>query len=213
MPQPHAASHSEGVPATEHLVERGENFWTISRQYWGSGRYYKSLWKANEAKYPDINVLHVGDVIIIPPLEELDSSLFEPANTKARSVTLAAAGERRALGKRSRPTNDTGAAQSPFKGRAAAVDTDLDGAVDEVESRTPAKPRAGGTAPGRPIYRVRPYDTLRSIARDTLGSSRRADEILDLNRGLIDDPTQLAVGQVLELPEDAKTSLRRPARR
>ena len=69
------------------------------------------------------------------------------------------------------------------------------------------------TAPGRPVYRVRAYDTLRSIARDTLGSSRRADEILELNRGLIDDPAQLVVGQVLELPEDARTSLRRPSSR
>ena len=64
------------------------------------------------------------------------------------------------------------------------------------------------TPPGRPVYRVRAGDTLRSIARDTLGSARRADEILDLNRGLVDDPKQLVVGQVLELPEDARTSIR-----
>jgi hypothetical protein len=54
---------------------------------------------------------------------------------------------------------------------------------------------------------------VRSIARDTLGSARRADEILDLNRGLIDNPAQLVVGQVLELPEDARTSIRRPTAR
>ena len=58
-PQPRAASHSERVEATEHVVERGENFWTISRQYWGSGRYYRALWKANEARCPDIKGLRV----------------------------------------------------------------------------------------------------------------------------------------------------------
>ncbi len=68
-------------------------------------------------------------------------------------------------------------------------------------------------APRRPVYKVRLYDTLRSIARDKLGDSRRSTEILDLNRDLIDDPSQLIVGQVLELPEDARTSLRRTATR
>jgi nucleoid-associated protein YgaU len=56
----------------------------------------------------------------------------------------------------------------------------------------------------RPIYKVRQYDTLRTIARDTLGDSRRASEILDLNREIVDDPSHLIVGQVLELPEDAR---------
>ena len=56
----------------------------------------------------------------------------------------------------------------------------------------------------RPVYKVRPYDTLRTIARDTLGDARRANEILELNREIIDDPSHLIVGQVLELPEDAR---------
>ena len=38
-PEPRAASHSERVEATAHLVESGENYWTISRQYYGNGRY------------------------------------------------------------------------------------------------------------------------------------------------------------------------------
>ena len=46
-----------------------------------------------------------------------------------------------------------------------------------------------------------------------LGDSHRANEILDLNRDLIDDPTHLTVGQMLELPDDARTSVRRSASR
>ena len=85
---------------------------------------------------------------------------------------------------------------------------------DEPETRTAARPHRSDTAsPSRPVYKVRPYDTLRSIARDTLGDSRRADEILELNRGLIDDPTHLIVGQILELPEDARTTLHRSTSR
>ena len=52
--------------------------------------------------------------------------------------------------------------------------------------------------PRRPLYRIRPHDTLRSIARDTLGESRRADDILDLNRDLIKDPNALTPGQTIE---------------
>jgi nucleoid-associated protein YgaU len=46
-----------------------------------------------------------------------------------------------------------------------------------------------------------------------LGDSHRSSEILDLNHDPIDDPAQLIVGQVLELPEDARTSVRRSASR
>ena len=57
----------------------------------------------------------------------------------------------------------------------------------------------------RPTYKVRRYDTLRSIARDTLGNPRRADEILEINREIIDDPSHLITGQRIQLPEDADT--------
>ena len=85
---------------------------------------------------------------------------------------------------------------------------------DEPQTRTAARPRTTNAASRRrPAYKVRQYDTLRSIARDMLGDSHRADEILDLNRDLIDDPAHLTVGQMLELPDDARTSVRRSASR
>ena len=37
-----------------------------------------------------------------------------------------------------------------------------------------------------------------------LGNAKRSDEILELNRSVIDDPSQLVVGQVLELPDDVR---------
>ena len=38
---------SPRVEAVPHVVERGENFWTISRLLLRLGRYYRALWKAN----------------------------------------------------------------------------------------------------------------------------------------------------------------------
>jgi nucleoid-associated protein YgaU len=57
------------------------------------------------------------------------------------------------------------------------------------------------------LYKVRPHETLRSIARKTLGDSHRADEIRALNTEVIDDPANLPVGQILELPEDANVGV------
>ena len=62
---------------TLHTVQEGENLWTISKQYYNSGRYYKALQKANAAQVPDVNTLFIGTVLRIPPPEALDRSLVE----------------------------------------------------------------------------------------------------------------------------------------
>ena len=96
-------------------------------------------------------------------------------------------------------------ASDPFTRR------DVSNAGDNVDAESALRPRARRT-----LYKVRPHETLRSIARDTLGDSRRADEILDLNSKILDDPAHLVIGQILELPEDAKLSVSpadRPSRR
>jgi nucleoid-associated protein YgaU len=231
---------SSRVEPNLHVVERGDNFWTISRQYWGSGRYYKALWKANSDKYPDINVLHVNDVIVIPAIEDLDpayilapgagqtkvargsrkddaTSPAESATASPRSATANYSARRTlrsdteldlpesadAISNRSRVGRRNGLS------RAADVDRDNENMNDEPEIRQVARPRRDDPPARRPVYKVRRNDTLRSIARDTLNNYRRADEILELNRDVIKDPSQLVVGQILELPEDAKTASRR----
>jgi len=251
------------------LVERGENFWTISRLYYNSGRYHRALWKANSDKYPDINLLHVGDTITIPPVEDLDQAYIVPSRTHTSSAF--AGGAERNLGGRGNgnrqddatdwaessvsqssrrtPTSTAGTnrpsglADGVPSPRSSRTDPELnlpatdgisrgeraldragrraDLAVnddqrnnDEPETGTAARLHRSGTAsPSQPVYKVRPYETLRSIARDMLGNSKRANEILDLNRDLIDDPTQLIVGQILELPEDSRTTVRRSTSR
>jgi len=265
---PRAGSDSSRVESVPHLVERGENFWTISRLYYNSGRYHRALWKANSGKYPEINVLHVGDTIMIPPFEDLDQSYFLPSRAQTpsayegaeRSLDGRANGNRQddatdlaepsvSRSSRREPTSTaranrtSGSADGVASLRSLRTDSELDLPVtdgtsrgerapdrtgrpadraviddeqnnDEPETRTAARPRRSDTAsPSQPVYKVRPYDTLRSIARDTLGDSRRASEILELNRRRIDDPTHLIVGQILELPVDARTTLHGSTRR
>ena len=95
-------------------------------------------------------------------------------------------------------------------GRSAQAQTEEPPRKSQTENAKPSVGRgrsrerlADAEEPVQPTYRVRPHDTLRSIARDTLGESRRYREILELNRDLIDDPAHLTPGQVLTLPEDA----------
>jgi general secretion pathway protein D len=54
-----------------------------------------------------------------------------------------------------------------------------------------------------PVHVVQPSETLGSIARDRLGTSRRANEIIELNHGRLPDTNQLTPGQYLLLPFDA----------
>ncbi len=264
---------AERVEPVPHVVESKENFWTISRLYYSSGRYYRALWKANEGTHPNIKSLRVGDVIIIPPVEDLDPSLIDPPR-RGSSLADSSGGPRRssvnggsstsrneadsfAIESDSTPASrrDDGltascanpamaAAEGVPVRRSIRTDPDLDlpppervarrgtrpddhsgrvvdrslseddSIAEEPAARTVTRTRAADSTSGkRSVYKIRSYDTLRSIARDMLGDSHRASEILDLNRDLIDDPSHLIVGQVIELPDDARPSLRRSASR
>jgi nucleoid-associated protein YgaU len=221
---PKAAPGGEGkLDTVLHKVELGENFFSISQSYYSSGRYYRALSHAN--KYKDPRDLVVGAVIRVPPPEDLDPAFIDPPGTR--------------YGPKPSPSGAR-AAESPPKATAATpirrtrrgrdeVEVELNlPAADPAAERTSSSSRRGRddafddfdrpepeaasrNVPTRPVHKVRPDETLRTIARDRLGTGRRADEILELNRDVIDDPSELIVGQVLQLPEDA--SVERPRSR
>jgi len=224
-----------------HRVERRENFWTISRSYYDSGRYYRALWKANSDKVPDIAKLYEGTVIRIPPPEDLDPAYIDPPGKRpGQSQT-----DGEILARHDGEAADSAAAPAdPATANRHASKVSGDGVPirhssrSDVELNLPVSDAATEQASGRdrssreisrsdrdsepgirtrnvvarPIYKVRQYDTLRTIARDTLDDPRRADEILELNRDVIDDPAHLIVGQILELPEDAHPARARTRR-
>ena len=181
-----------------HTVLPDENFWTISKQYYNSPRYYKALHQANAGQVPDITKLYVGTVIRIPPPETLDRALVTPPLLGA-------------------------AVDGPAISRASTVDAESSGSIDPGTTpdadMTPSRSTRPGLrnarpslsarnepaeAPRRPTYPVKPNDTLRSIARDTLRDSHRSLEIYNLNRDTLTDPRALlAPGTTLTLPTDA----------
>jgi nucleoid-associated protein YgaU len=157
-----------------HTVQAGENFWTISRLYYKSTRYYRALHAANASQVPNIKKLYIGTVLKIPPPEKLDRSLIDPETSPVTKTT-----------KRADP-NDLTDLAPPVRPRLIRADPEI------------------AETPRRPTYKVKPNDTLRSIARETLGDSRREKEIYNLNRDALDDPKDIPPGTILTLPEDAK---------
>lgn len=74
------------IQPVSHTVARGENFWSIARTYYGSGRYYKALWMFNRQVVDAPESLYVGAIIRVPAVESLDSTWIEPASPPRRVV-------------------------------------------------------------------------------------------------------------------------------
>ena len=64
----------------------------------------------------------------------------------------------------------------------------------------PASARSAGAGGAGRTYTVKGGDTLGAIAKDLLGSSRRAEEIVRANPGTIDSADEIQVGMVLKIP-------------
>ena len=88
-------------------------------------------------------------------------------------------------------------------------DDRMTGANADLATSDPAGSRVRATSDPRrrnpPIHVVRSHETLRSVARDRLGDSRRASEIAELNADRIAATGTLEPGQTLILPSDARS--------
>ncbi|MDB5350894.1 MAG: LysM protein [Planctomycetota bacterium] len=186
-----------------HVVRRNENFWTISRYHYGSGRYYKALWHANQdlAKTPED--LYVGTAIRIPNIEDLNKSLIEAPRTARGNGRISADAGRPSPSARDSDTERTSA------GVSEVVMLPVGDASTASKKKPAAKeiPRARrSTEPPYHTYVVRGrFETLRSIANAELGDSDREREILELNREVLDtDAKQVPSGLTLKIPGDSR---------
>jgi nucleoid-associated protein YgaU len=67
-----AIPSSTGSGARGYTVEPSDNFWSISRKVYGSGRYFNALAAHNIATVPKPETMKPGTIIEIPPVELLD---------------------------------------------------------------------------------------------------------------------------------------------
>ncbi|HWE39048.1 MAG TPA: LysM peptidoglycan-binding domain-containing protein [Isosphaeraceae bacterium] len=171
-----------------HKVRRGENFWTLAKTYYGSGRFYKALWAANRDQVATPEALEVGMTIQVPMPEALDPALIEPASR--------AAGRSKPAG-RARSADDEPPPVVAVRPTPTAI----------LEDERPA-PKSWSRL-DHPTHRVRAGENLRTIARDYLGDPLREQDLVDLNPDLLTDPPRAPVGALLRLPDDAHASRRR----
>lgn len=168
------------IAGDTYQIEPNENFWTISRKKYGTGRYFMALAQHNAQVIPDPKRMKPGVTIATPPAEALDRAYPQliPKPAAIDPIQTASA--------------TTPAATPAFvtsKGRATAE--------TEVESGFFV------SNDGVPMYRVGQEDTLSGIAQKHLGRSSRWVQVFELNRGVLTDGNSLKIGTVLQLPADA----------
>jgi nucleoid-associated protein YgaU len=64
-----------GDPSNEtiHVVQSGETYWSIARQHYSAGRYFKALVEYNKPRIADARALKPGMKVLIPDAEVLDA--------------------------------------------------------------------------------------------------------------------------------------------
>ena len=77
------AGENQVVPASSeevydvYTVRKGDNYWRISRQLYGTGRYFSALAGYNESRIADPRALLPGMKVLIPPAEILEKRYRE----------------------------------------------------------------------------------------------------------------------------------------
>jgi nucleoid-associated protein YgaU len=166
-----------------------------------------ALWSANRDRVPAPEKLTVDQTIVVPPPEALDRSLVVPPTNASGKSAASKGADRSQPGLLTSTPRTKSSSEIPLAlptGSPTATKRATPPPADQSEDYS-----VSNAEPTYPRYRVGTHDTLRSIARDTLGDSRRSDEILELNRDQIDDPRQLTPGIMLVLPDDARIGRRK----
>ena len=52
--------------ARSYTVQPGDTLYGISQRYWGNGKYWPALYRANQSKISDPNLIYAGQVVTIP---------------------------------------------------------------------------------------------------------------------------------------------------
>ncbi len=73
-PAPHAWQQpAVTVVDGKYTASPNDNFYTIARKVYGSGAYFRALAQHNREKYPSADSIRIGDVIAVPPVEQLEA--------------------------------------------------------------------------------------------------------------------------------------------
>lgn len=178
---PEAPALAKATPSeVVHTVAAGDSLFVIARKYYGDGMKWKQIVAANPDRVTATGIVKQGTQLRIPNVAS--NTTKSPAKLPSEKPTLKPADQRLADAK---AKSETKPATKPAAAKTAPKEL--------AKADTKAAPKAD--KPG--TYKVQPGDTAGKIAQRVLGSSRYADEILELNSV---DEESLRVGMVLKMP-------------
>lgn len=217
------------TPTTrEYLVEPNDSLFKIAKRFYGDGMLWQQLAHANKGKIGAKGTIRPGVRLVLPArLGTL--GLRDPRNSPAPTPPAARTPKAPAtvsgpkLGTYTVVKGDTlGGISQKLLGSSKRMNEILNanrGVLNNAdEIRVGMKLKIPGGSPVRSsskttpeptpasaskpkMYTVVKGDTLGAISQRLLGSSKRMDEILEANRGVLDDADELLVGMKLKIPQ------------
>ncbi len=218
----------EDGPPILHIVTAGETLGEISQRHLGSAARWREIQRANASQVPADGAIRVGMRLVIPrsaPASQAATSAepesrAQPNQTQNQQRRSEAG--RESWGRRysvvegdtlwriaQRELGDGGRWREILNANTDVIPGD-GGVTVGMQIRLPGRAPASGqgdqtqstprATSGTRSYTVREGDTLSRIASRELGSVSRMQEILDLNRGVLDDADMIRVGMTIRLP-------------
>ncbi|MBL0927345.1 MAG: LysM peptidoglycan-binding domain-containing protein [Phycisphaerales bacterium] len=179
-----AAAKAEGK---KYTVKEGDTLWRIASEQYGDGRLAGKLAEFNKDRMGKGGQLRVGGSLLLPSKEALSGKAeattapLTPAPGPGREETV-------------RPTGGSGGGNLRDSRDPRSRETRTALKAPEGDGKADAAAGKRGT------YTVQRGDSLSQISQRTLGTSRRWQEILELNRDKLSSEDDLAAGMVLKLP-------------
>jgi nucleoid-associated protein YgaU len=185
-PQPNDAPPAK-APTTWYTVKAGETLFQIAKRQYGSGQAWKQIADLNKGRVSADGGVKAGVRI------ELYDAL--PGAAGAATKTPAKDPAKPATKPADKPVTRPGLTDQ----RIAKADTKAN-PKGNSKANSSGKPEVRTVADAPRTYTVRKGDSLGEISQRLLGTMRRKDEILDLNKSLVDDEDSIQVGMVLKMP-------------
>jgi hypothetical protein len=135
----HASSHAVSAqldavvrPATQaarsYTVKHGDTLYAIAQHYYGDGKYWHGLYRANQSRISNPNLIHAGDVLTIPPRSEVvkgaTASSFTPSTSTPSTPSVPSTADAATSGSSSTSSSPASSTQSSSSG-SSAVQTDI----------------------------------------------------------------------------------------
>ena len=85
---PAYGANASTAPAGEYEVQPNDSYWVISEKLYGTGSYFRALAEHNRSRVAREDRLDLGDVILTPPVEELERTYADLCPKPERRETI-----------------------------------------------------------------------------------------------------------------------------